>query len=108
MKFCGAMEVCGLGFPRDKPIDYQWPEVLRQADAQNAAQLICYSRDHKPEEAEFLRSKGFIEVYQLQNPRTGSLCRLWIYTFPEGMRPAPTQSVAETIAEVEQLYVPFQ
>ena len=85
LKFCGAMEVCGLGFPRDKPIDYQWPDVLAQAAAQNAAQLICYSRDHKPEEAEFLRSKGFLEVYSLRNPRTGSSCRLWIYTFPAAM-----------------------
>lgn len=89
MKFCGAMELCGLGFPRGEPMDHDWPACEAQIKAQNAAQVLAYSRDHKPEEAEFLRSKGFQEVSELRNPRTGTMARLWVLTMPDGVRPAP-------------------
>lgn len=78
MKCCGAMELCGIGFPRDQPIDYQWPEVLAQVAAQRAGQLICYSRDFKPEESEFLLSKAFTKVSSFINPRTGNALTLWV------------------------------
>lgn len=93
MKFCGAMELCGIGFPCSEPMDHDWPAVEAQIKAQNAAQVIAYSRDHKPEEAEFLQSKGFVSVSLIRNPRTGTLARLWILTLPQGERPAESQPV---------------
>ena len=79
LKFCGAMEVCGLGFPQGMPIDFQWPDVIAQAKAQRAGMLICYTRAHKPAEAEFMEAKGFIPASPtFENPRTGSVCQMWI------------------------------
>lgn len=82
LKCCGSMEVCGLGFPRDLPIDHSWPEVLAQAAAQRAGQLICYARDIIPEQGEFLASKAFQRVSSFVNPRTGNVLHLWIMTLP--------------------------
>jgi hypothetical protein len=89
LKCCGAMEVCGLGFPRDMPIDHSWPEVLAQAAAQRAGQLICYTRDFKPEEGEFLTSKAFTKVCSFANPRTGNVLSLWVMTLPAAISGAP-------------------
>ena len=89
MKCCGAMEICGLGFPQDLDIDYHWPQVLEQAAAQRAGQLICYSRDHKPQEGKFLVSKAFTKVSTFVNPRTGNSLSLWVMTLPAAIAAAP-------------------
>lgn len=89
LKCCGSMEVCGLGFPRDRPIDHSWPEVLAQAAAQKAGQLICYAREQLPEQGEFLASKAFQKVSTFTNPRTGNSLSLWIMTLPAAIGGAP-------------------
>lgn len=89
LKCCGSMEVCGLGFPQNQPIDHEWPDVMKQATAQKAGQLICYTRDHKPQEAEFLLTKAFTKVSTFTNPRTGNILHLWVMTMPAAVCAAP-------------------
>lgn len=78
MKFCGAMELCAIGYPRAEPIDYDWGAVVKQMEAQNAGVLIAITRGHKPEEAEFMRTKAFIPLYEFTNPRTGTRATVWL------------------------------
>jgi hypothetical protein len=81
MKFCGAMELCGIGFPRGEPVDHQWPEVLEQVRAQKAGVLFAITRSFNPEEADFCRDKGFAALYQFKNPRTGTIGTVWMKDF---------------------------
>lgn len=78
MKFCGAAELCGIGWPRGEPMDSVWPEIEAQVAAQKAGLLISICREHKPEEADLMKSKGFVAVYKFTNPRTGNVGVLWI------------------------------
>ena len=81
MKFCGAMELCGIGYPTSQPIDHDWPAVLKQIDAQGCGLVVAITRGHKPAEAEFMIDKGFAPVYQFENPRTGTIATMWIKDF---------------------------
>lgn len=81
MKFCGAMELCGIGYPTNQPIDHSWPEVESQMKAQNAGVLVAITRGHKPAEGEFMLDKGFAPVYTFKNPRTGTVATVWIKDF---------------------------
>lgn len=81
MKFCGAMELCGIGYPTSEPADYHWPAVIRQMAAQDAAILLAITRNHKPAESGLMMEKGFAPVYQFTNPRTGIVATLWILDF---------------------------
>jgi hypothetical protein len=81
MKFCGAMELCGIGYPRGQPVDHQWPEVLEQVRAQKAGVLFAITRQFNPEEADFCRDKGFAALYQFKNPRTGTIGTVWMKDF---------------------------
>ena len=78
MKFCGAMELCGIGWPRGEPMDSVWPEVEAQVKAQKAGLIVSICREAKPEEADLMKSKGFVAVYKFTNPRTGNVGVLWI------------------------------
>lgn len=87
MKNCGAMELCGLGFPRDVPMDTPWVEVMEQVKAQKAGVMLAWSRAHKPIETEFLHEQGFTPLWQFTNPRTESQLTLWLKDFTgEGVR----------------------
>lgn len=81
MKFCGAMELCGIGYPTNEPVDYHWPQILEQVKAQNAGVLFAITRGHKPAEAQFCLDKGFTAVYQFTNPRTGTVATIWLKDF---------------------------
>src|SRR5512139_736436 len=81
MKFCGAMELCGIGYPRGQSYDQPWPEIEAQVAAQRAGLLVAITRDRDPEEANLMRAKGFAAVYQFTNPRTGNPATLWIKDF---------------------------
>lgn len=81
MKYCGMMELCGIGYPTNKPIDYQWPEILEQVKAQKAGALIAVTRGFKPEEADFCKTQGFAAMYQFKSPRTGTISTVWIKDF---------------------------
>lgn len=86
MKFCGAMELCGIGYPTNEPIYSSWDDILAQVKAQKAGLLVAITRGHKPIEGEFMQEKGFAPVYQFTNPRTGTVATLWIKDFTlEGM-----------------------
>jgi len=78
MKFCGAMELCGIGYPQGEPMDYEWPAIEEQVKAQKAGLLISICREHKPQEAQLMRDRGFAPVYKFTNPRTGNVGVLWI------------------------------
>jgi hypothetical protein len=81
MKFCGAMELCGIGYPRSEPADYQWPDIEAQVAAQKAGLLVAITREAQPHEAELMKTKGFAAVYKFTNPRTGNVGVLWIKDF---------------------------
>lgn len=78
LKFCGAMELCGLGFPRGEPADHDWPDVEKQIAAQKAGLVIAIARESQPEQSEMLKTKGFVPVYSFTNPRTSNVGVLWI------------------------------
>lgn len=113
MKFCGAMELCGIGFPRGEPMDKQWPDVEAQMAAQKAGLLVAITREIHPQEEELMRTKGFAPVYRFTNPRTGNVGVLWIKDFteagsavtklPESIQPAWTPPVARPLAGLHNL-----
>jgi len=75
------MELCGIGYPTNQPIDHDWPAVLKQVEAQGCGLLLAVTRGHKPAEAEFMIDKGFAPVYQFENPRTGTIATTWLKDF---------------------------
>jgi hypothetical protein len=110
MKFCGAMELCGIGYPRGETYDHQWPDVEAQVAAQKAGLIVSITRDRDEQEAQLMRDKGFAPVYQFTNPRTGNPATLWIKDMtgkggpvtklPENVPPPPT-SLAEYSARID-------